>query len=101
MGTALGLGVTSQVVKSDMGSSLTIYLGAQMIMSLLSFVLILLFAKDRPEDAPSASAEVSFEQRDNDEYYGDEEIKTFRSFLSRSILAPLRESRDLVLLTLA
>ena len=37
-GTALGLGVTSQVVKSDMGSSLTIYLGAQMIMSLLSFV---------------------------------------------------------------
>eukprot|EP00938_MAST-03A_sp_MAST-3A-sp1_P000336 g336.t1 len=101
IGTALGLGFTSQVVKSDMGSSLTIYLGAQMIMSLVSFVLILLFAKDRPEDAPSASAEVSFEQRDNDEYYGDDEIKTFRSFLSRSIFAPLRESRDLVLLTLA
>ena len=101
MGTALGLGVTSQVVKSEMGSSLTIYLGAQLFMSLVSFILILLFARDRPEDAPSASAAVSFEQRDNEEYYGDEDVKTFRSFVCRSILNPLRNSRDLVLLTLA
>jgi MFS transporter, FLVCR family, feline leukemia virus subgroup C receptor-related protein len=99
MGTALGLGVTSQIVGSNMGSNLTLYLSAQFVMSFVSMMLILSFANDRPENAPSASAAVSFDRRDEDE---DEDVTTtFRSFLYCSIVVPLRDSRNLMLLTAA